>query len=364
MKIFQRSIKLDIARTMAILCVILCHATEAIYMLEQKNLYVFDNCSKIFAIVLFTIGRLGVPIFLFLSGTLLLRKEMETDIDVLKFYKNNLLPLIIVNIIWTIIYNLFFIVTKQMAFVSIEYIIKELLFLKQVPAPQMWYFPMIIGMYIGIPFIAYIIKKFNIKTLSIILGLIIVSNFVLPTMNIISDMFGIMQIDQMVLSLPFLGTTYGVYMIVGYFVSNNAIKIKNIYAAIIAVLTFFITVLMQLVSYTKFSLIPYNVWYDNVFLLICSICIFILFNNMDDKKLNSNKKKFKIATYISKISLSLFFIHYIVQYIANHFIKMLNVALSLKTFILFLIVVIVSTLITIIFSKNKLISKYVLLIKN
>ena len=38
-----------------------------------------------FRIIFFTVGRLGVPIFLFLTGALTLKKQIDTDEDVLKF---------------------------------------------------------------------------------------------------------------------------------------------------------------------------------------------------------------------------------------------------------------------------------------
>lgn len=101
----ERIQSLDIARTFAILCVVLCHCVEHAY--TGTSYSDLSNVSQIFRIVFFTIGRLGVPIFLFLSGALILKKQIETDEEVLMFYKKNLIPLLIAIEIWNILYNLF-----------------------------------------------------------------------------------------------------------------------------------------------------------------------------------------------------------------------------------------------------------------
>ena len=134
----KRNIKLDVARTFAFLCVILCHSVETLYNFTPQGWKVLSNQSRIFMFATFTIGRLGVPIFLFLSGALLLKKNIESDVDVINFYKKSWLPLFIVNECWVIIYNIFFFFTNQLENVTVENIVKELLCIKQVPVAHMW----------------------------------------------------------------------------------------------------------------------------------------------------------------------------------------------------------------------------------
>ena len=81
----------DIARTFAIMCVVLCHSVETAY--SNINYTQLSNISQIFRIVFFTVGRLGVPIFLFLTGALTLKKQIENDEEMLstrirELYKN------------------------------------------------------------------------------------------------------------------------------------------------------------------------------------------------------------------------------------------------------------------------------------
>lgn len=310
----------------------------------------------IFSLISFTIGRLGVPIFLFLSGALLLKKQIDTDEDVLKFYKKNLLPLIIVNIVWVIIYNIFFLFTNQKGYVTVKNVIKELLIIKKVPVPNMWYFPMIIGIYIGIPFIAKIVKTFSFKSLSIATIVTFISFFVLPTINVVFNMNVTTLLD-----LHFLGGTYGLYIILGYFITNKfKFKTKSIYILLIAITNFILTLITQLISFSNISKSKYWVWYDNVFLLITTICLFILFCRIDDSKI-----KFKKAfNFVSKISLSLFFIHYSIIYILNDYFVKMQIMMPFKVIILFILGTTASIGITFVLSKIKFIAKHVLLIKN
>ena len=71
----KRIINLDIARTFAILCVVLCHSVECVYKMNLQEWNSYSNTSNIIKIILFTIGRLGVPIFLLLTGYLTLNKN-------------------------------------------------------------------------------------------------------------------------------------------------------------------------------------------------------------------------------------------------------------------------------------------------
>ena len=229
----------------------MCHATESIYLLNKNGWARLSNQSRIFMIVSFTIGRLGVPIFLFLTGALILKKSFETDDDVFKFYKKNLASLIITNSIWIVIYNIYFLINNQKDIVTNEFIIKELLLIKQVPLKHMWYFPVIIGLYIGLPFVSKIIKTFSKKALSILMVLIFISAFVLPMINVILAIIGIKDAYVSLLNISFLGGAYGLYVVVGYFLDSRSEHNRktSIFIVMISILCFIITCLLLLLFF-------------------------------------------------------------------------------------------------------------------
>lgn len=143
----KRIVNLDIERVLAIMCVVLCHSVELIYNMDFKAWTTLSSKAQIYRTIMFTIGRLGVPIFLLLSGYLLLSRKYENDEDIFKFYKKNLLSLLITTEIWTVIYNIFFCFYNKSSF-NVTDFIKEAIFVKEVPIMNMWYMPMIIGIYI------------------------------------------------------------------------------------------------------------------------------------------------------------------------------------------------------------------------
>lgn len=98
----ERNNNYDLIRVVAIILVMFCHSLETIY---------FGICdlsiqSRIFYLLFHSISRLGVPLFLFLTGTLLLNKNFDDIKDIKHFYKHNLLNLIIVCLIWYLLYYL------------------------------------------------------------------------------------------------------------------------------------------------------------------------------------------------------------------------------------------------------------------
>ncbi len=102
----QRVIWLDYARALAIICVVITHTTERVYNLSAAELLQNTGYSRIFAISMFTIGRLGVPIFFFLTGFLVLGKEYNGE-KAINFYAQNVGGLLITTEIWILLYNVF-----------------------------------------------------------------------------------------------------------------------------------------------------------------------------------------------------------------------------------------------------------------
>lgn len=346
---------LDIARTFAIICVVLCHCVGNIYQFNLKEWNDFSILSNIFKMVVFTIGRLGVPIFLLITGFLTLNKQINNDDDVKQFYKKNLMPIILTTEIWIIIYTVFFTIYNGNKF-SIETLIRRMLFFESSPA-NMWYMPMIIGMYIAIPFISKVLKDFSIKTLKIPMIMVMILCFVLPTLNNILKMFKIKTYTS-ILDISFLGGGYGLYMLIGYFIRKGFFKnIKSSLLGVVSIVSFALACIMQIVMYEKG--IAYNIWYNSIFLLMTTVPLFELFTRI---KINSHNIK-SIFTYISKISFGIFFMHEISLNLFSKYIKLISVIKPLKVLILSIAVFVTSVIIIMILSKIKVIKNKVFLIK-
>lgn len=313
--------------------------------------------SNLFKIISFTLARLGVPLFLFISGYLLLKKDINNGEECRKFYKSNLIPLLITVEIWNILYNILIPIINNSKF-NIKELVLNLLFLKQVTLPNMWYMPMIIGMYIAIPFLAMIVKKVDLKTLKIPMIVVFIASFILPNISNITEILFDGKCN-LILDLSFLGGGYGLYILLGYYIGNNKFKnIKTRYIVILGFLSFALTCFYQIWIYNKGTV--YNVWYNFSGLLISAACIFEILSRM---KIQLNRHIENIVTYISKASLGIFFMHIIIQKLILKFFNF-NIINKPITAIVLTLTVFATTIIVIYFmSKINFIKRKVLLIK-
>lgn len=355
----KRIINLDIARTIAIILVVLCHSVEFIYSMNLKNWLSISLKAKVYRTIMFTCGRLGVPIFLLLSGYLLLSRNYEDDKDIIKFYKKNLLAILITTEIWIIIYNIFLKFYDVCDF-KVMTLIREMLFIENVPLKNMWYMPMIIGMYIAIPFVNKVIHTFSIKTIKIPMIIAFLILFVNPTLNVILKTTKINTIGN-VLDISFLGGIYGMYMIVGFLLHENKFeKINNKILILVGISSFICACLIQGYSYHKLNV--YNIWYNSPFLLIGCTCLFELIKRLKTENMpNWMKNTF---TYISKISLAIFFMHIIVETILKDYIKLIQIPNHLKVLVLSSCSFLICVLAVFIMSKIKIIRNKVLFLKD
>lgn len=138
---------------------VLNHNIAPPYYLNLEYVCTMPLRVKIFCFAGFTLGRSGVPIFLLLSGYLLLGKEYD-DKEILWFYKSNLFSLLLTWEIWTFLYNLFLMWYKAKPF-DVGTYLRNVLFLQKIDLNHTWYIPMIVGMYIFLPYLANILHMIS-----------------------------------------------------------------------------------------------------------------------------------------------------------------------------------------------------------
>lgn len=122
----KRIIWIDVLRSFAIFCVVLPHTTERVYQFGIEVFQGYDTLRKIFSISLFTLGRVGVPIF----------------------------------------------------------------FLKSVPMSHMWYMPVILGIYLMVPWLSNALSHISLKHLLIPYGIAVFYMWLIPTFNVILRAMG------------------------------------------------------------------------------------------------------------------------------------------------------------------------------
>lgn len=271
-----------------------CVATFSVILLHL-SVPVVNNFNKILPESWLTgniingINRFCVPVFLMISGVLLLGKNYSLETFLTKRITRIVLPFIF----WSIIYFLI----KINPFDTIE--VNIMIFLKGIKQGMeyhLWYIYMIIGLYLFLPIINGWVK--NASEHEVIYFLLIWMIVLLLNLPFFNKFFT--RIDFRYFS-GFIG-----YAVLGYFL-NNYIKFRNrsffagifIFGAIITItLTYFLSI-----RDNKLNSIFYQYLSPNVILSSCGL--FLFFKNISFK----NKILINVINFISTYSFGVYLSH-------------------------------------------------------
>ncbi|MCR5798573.1 MAG: acyltransferase [Lachnospiraceae bacterium] len=327
----------DLARTLAIVLVVLTHSLEAAIPMNLTNFASIDAMHGIVTLFIFSITRVGVPIFLMLTGYFLLDRPWDTE-SCIKFWKTKWLYLFIVSEIWIALYNLYLALYEK-ADITWRTWIMNALFLKHMPLPHVWYLPMILGVYILIPFAGIALQKINPRILIFPMIIYGVYSFVLPVISVVLRAKGCNALSY-TFNLGYSGGGFGMYPVIGWLIKKYADKKIHLIRVIPVIWGAFICAFgLQLWCYSEYY--SYNIWYDNIFLLVYSSAIFLCLSKIG----NISSPASKIFRDISRKSFGIFLLHVPIIRFSLHFITGLTASSYLQIFILWDISFIVSWLI-------------------
>ena len=357
----NRIIWLDFARCFAILSVLVVHSVESGYTLKFEDLGGLPFLSALFRVVGFTAGRLGVPIFLTISGYLLLDRDFSDSERIIKFYKTNLLPLLLTVEIWIVIYYLLQVTIEGQQFVF-KHFIDNMLFLRTNEYSHFWYMPMIIGMYIAIPFVSRAVKGLETKTLAVPFAVILFVIFTVRTINTYYSMFDVELISPQI-DTAFLGGIYGAYLMVGLLCKRGAFrKIPS------AVLIFGFMLSAAFCCFTLLFTVKkgydYHLWYDFLGIFIAAVCLFELFSRIEPKNKSKASVRFaNAASLLSRLSFGIYLIHKPVLNVCRTFLRAYITSRSALSVAVFAATFAVSFAAAFIISKIPKVRKWLLLVK-
>lgn len=301
---------MDLCRTFAIFGVIVIHACGAsLYQYGKIPQYDWLSSNLLDSFV-----RCSVPLFVMLSGALLLRKNKPppTPIEIVQRIKKIIIPLLI----WNIAY------LNYVSYFSGQPI-NWASMLWQAPMYHLWFAYMIIGIYTLLPALQAIFEVIRNRTdLKIYFSVLWISVTCIPVYKSI-PLFDLLQ------QTTLLG--YGGYFLIGGIInSNNANKTSTaiwilIYLASVAV-TFFLTWNLTTQANTLVET-AYLYFSPNVFL--ASISSFIILS-----RVNIQENISRIFHWISERSFLVFFMHPPVLERVNNYAPVFNQTLSMLPSIL------------------------------
>lgn len=249
----SRALVYDVVRFIAITFVVLCHASESGY---------FSSATLGYS-VLHYLGRLGVPLFFFLTGALVLPKKFDAA-GIKRFYTHNLLGLLITLEVWIVIYNIYFWLTGSE--VTLQSWFEMATFAKEVPLSHWWYMPKIVSMYLALPFLGIALQQIDTKNCTIPLVFAIIFAFVKPTLNTWCIGAGFEQIES-TLTAGYLGGPYLTYVVLGYLIFRRGL-LKDINLWVLG-----IALLLSSGFAIDFGRHFADLWYDVIWVLISGCCI-------------------------------------------------------------------------------------------
>lgn len=366
----KRSIYLDVARVVAIISISLNHAvnrTYANYSGQQAEFLTIPLISTVIKVVLTIFSKLGVPLFLMISGVLLMKKRMENAADIKKFYKHNLLSLFITVEIWYFLmywYQVIFgIESAPLSEIGIKEalsgMVKTMLFLDQTTFGSMWYMPMILCLYTTLPYLVVVKDKLGPACRLCVLPAAIVFLYfmVLPAVNSFRWLHDSAAFSTRIREANLLSIYY-LYLLAGCCIGNGILsKLKDRTVILSTLLFFCLTCAYQFYAYTCPK--NYLIDYDFPLLLICGCFLFEWI-----RRRGHRAERFQgIITYISKISLAIYFLHIIVMYVLTWSLGDSGMTHLWRVLVLEIGSVGLSIMIIIPLSKIPLLRKYLFLIK-
>ena len=304
-----RTVWIDNARVVATLAVIIVHmATPAVFTgFDPHNA---TNTDWWIGNVYDSVCRFCVPVFVMLTGALLLPHNVGLGNFLKKRFSRILLPFLFWSLVY-IAFNLALHVRDNGAQATFGHI-GEWLFLQVTggAAPHLWYVYMILGLYLFIPIIQPWVATASNKALLYFLGIWFVTVLYHQQKTVVVDS---------PFDLSYFGGYIG-YLILGYFIAERLIIMHAmLYSAIIMFITgvgFTIAgTYMSTIAKGSFSHAFYEYLTFNV--VLAAIGVFVIFKGLPAFKNSTTANT--VRNFISRYGYGIYLSHLLVLSLLAHF---------------------------------------------
>lgn len=288
----------DLIRTVAIVLVILLHASTESYtnveLMSEQGVQIWW-ASNIYD----SIARVCIPLFVMLAGALLLQPS-KADEPLTVFYKKRWTRFGVPFIFWCIVYFTWdtFIDGKPLTLQSVSQGILN------GPYYQFWFLYLLFGLYLLTPIMRVTLKYANRNIIKYTLVVWFVGTAIAPALTL----FGSFSLNANF----FIFTGWIGYFVLGAFLTKVNIKKIMLFAGLIAGLLWTIigTYLLIGTLGERFSQYFYDGFSINM--IIASVCLFLLMLKMPRVTLTSHPKVSRVLRTISSNTLPIYLFHVIV----------------------------------------------------
>ncbi len=236
----ERSVWIDLLKVIAIFMMIAVHCTDNVTP-EQRSEGWYNLWGSIYG----SLMRPAIPLFIMVTGVLLLPVKMETT----QFYRKRLMRLVIPFLVWSLFYNLFPWITGlfglepnaiNMFFAWVDpsqslgdamHAIAMIPFGFSYYAVQMWYVFALIGIYLYMPVFSAWVKNSSKKEQKIFLWIWFITLFIpylreygvpLFGLNMEKGLWGVCSWNEFGMLYSFAG--FNGFLLLGYYLVQNPIR--------------------------------------------------------------------------------------------------------------------------------------------
>ena len=317
----------DLLRALAITAVIMCHI-DMFFGVYQDSILKF-----VFHSAFHGSGLVGVPIFLMLTGALLLNREYKLS----DFFKKRLSRIVLPLIFWDII-----IMGTGVLLLSWDH--QRLFDFFIGKGTIMWYIWMLIGIYLFIPIINSFFREYELKGVEYFLAIWFFT-IILKTFNL-WPLFPAFEMNTN-FGLDYFTSFIG-YPVLGYYLVNKEFHIDNAKMAIIGLLLFIASVGAYI--YMDYNLINMGPLYQNITNVFMGIGLFVFIEYIDKLNIFKNIQDNLIGKFITSISVcsyGMYFDHFLLIILLEPF----GIHSNKHILLILVLFVVVSWLIIYILSK-------------
>lgn len=302
----NRTIHFDLIRFIATYVVVQLHVATPWLWREP------DVTNHVWIIALFfdVLGRIGVPIFLMISGALLLRKQESYQV----FFSKRLTRVFLPLLFWTIVYEIkiaidFVNAGGSFSFDAIYPVLKNPF---EGPVYEhLWFLYMITGMYLVTPFLRKVVRILNKQDRMYLFWLWTFADVVLPLVYRYTDF-------RLGISFPIVTAYLGFY-VMGYYLSRMQFTKKQIKKSFIVFISVYIfnVFLVWFDSYRSGKIEPFFLAHHTPGIYIQAISAFIFLNYYcRNKLLYASQKTLQTCKFLGMLTFGIYLLHpLIIEYL-------------------------------------------------
>lgn len=287
----KKEVWIEKLRALAATAVVFIHVVQGTYVNGLQGIpkyrCIFDTSF------LMSLTAWAVPVFVMITGCLLLNPEKELPLEKLKKYIGRiLLILVTLGFGFCLIESFLTYRDKGLWFVIKDAVVN---LARGRSWAHMWYLYMLIGLYVLTPVLRAFVKEASGETAGFVMAALFLCTIVCPTIN------RVVQVDFTNFYLP--SYPYVFYYLFGYYVTKLRIPVKYGYMAggIAFAACLSVSALDVQAKHWMFD-------YDNVFLALLAMSIFYVAYSKKENGFR-NEVSGKMINYVSNASFCIYLIH-------------------------------------------------------